>query len=558
MRKGLWIMLLATMVCGNIALAQVSESPELATKIKNEGLNNSKVEEIAQYLTDLAGSRLTASQQKRRAEGLVIEKLASFGLSNPRAEFATAFPRGGWDVVKTYAAMTAPYYCAFSVNPKAWSGSTNGLVKGECMIFDASTKESLESYRGKIAGKILLLPSTQNYTISFNPLATRYTEEQLEGLTKDNRVQNTISPAGPPAGGGGRMPRQAYDFAAMMELRQLQAELLAAEKPLCIVTGRGTFNVPSGTGVNYTYGDPEPTPEIVMPIEDHGRMVRLIENGQKVEMELELINKFTDDQEVHNVYAEIPGTDKKLKDEVVLLGGHFDSWHGGTGAADNASGCIVMIEAMRILQTLGIQPKRTIRLALWGGEEQGLFGSRGYLEQYLYKDQQRLPGFDKFALYLNMDNGSGRFRGIYLERNDAAFPFFEAWMKYIEPLGFNYLSPRSTGSTDHVTFNRVGLPAYQFIQDVLEYNRTYHTIMDTYERLSLGDLKLDATIVAWLAICAANDPGRIPVNEDAFNQMLRGPQFGGPGGPQGGRPQGAPQGGRPQGAPQGGPQPPVR
>ena len=552
MRKGFWIMLLAAIVCGNTAVAQVSESPELATKIKNEGLNNSKIEEISQYLTDLMGSRLTASQQKRRAEGLLVKKLNEFGLSNPRAEFAYEFTRGGWDVVKTYAAMTKPYYCAFSVNPKAWSGSTDGLVKGECIVFDASTKESLEQYRGKIAGKILLMPATQTYTMNFNPLATRYTEEQLEALTQDNRVQNTISPAGPPTGGGGRMPRQAVDFAAMMELRQLTAELLANEKPLCVVTGRGTFNVPSGTGVNYKVGDPEPTPEIMMPIEDHGRMVRLIEKGEKVEMELELINKFTDDQEVHNVYAEIPGTDKKLKDEIVLLGGHFDSWHGGTGAADNASGCIVMIEAMRILKTLGIQPKRTIRLALWGGEEQGLFGSRGYLEQNLYKNQQKLPGYDKFALYLNMDNGSGRFRGIYLERNDAAFPFFEAWMKYIEPLGFNYLSPRSTGSTDHVTFNRVGLPSYQFIQDVLEYNRTYHTIMDTYERLSLGDLRLDATIVAWLAICAANDPGKIPANEEALNQQQF--RLGGPGGPMPGGPQGAPQGGRPQGAPQGAPQ----
>jgi Zn-dependent M28 family amino/carboxypeptidase len=248
-----------------------------------------------------------------------------------------------------------------------------------------------------------------------------------------------------------------------------------------------------------------------MPVEDHARMVRLIQKGQKVEMELELINQFTDDCEVHNIYAEIPGTDPKLKDEIILLGGHFDSWHGGTGAADNASGCIVMMEAMRILKELGFKPKRTIRLALWGGEEQGLYGSRGYLEQYLYKDEKKLPGFDKFALYLNMDNGSGRFRGIYLERNDAAFAFFQAWMKAIESLGFNYLSPRTTGGTDHQTFTRFGLPAYQFIQDELEYGRTYHTIMDTYERLSLSDLRVDATIVAWLAACAANDPGRIPV-----------------------------------------------
>ena len=494
------ITLFAMLLCGSVASAQVAESPDWATRIKAEGLGRSQVEELSQYMTDFLGSRLTASQQKRRADALMVEKLKELGLSDPRTAFATEFTRGGWDVVKTYAAMTAPYYCAFSVNPRAWSGSTDGLVKGECVVFDVQSQEDLEKYRGKVAGKILLIPSTASTAIRFEPLASRYDDEQLEALTVDNRADVTPRAARP------QMPR------ASTNLRQLMTEFYKTEKPLCIVNGSGTFNVPSGSGVTYTAGDPEPVPEINMPLEDHGRMVRLIQHGEKVEMELELINRFTEDKEVHNIYAEIPGTDPKLKDEVVLLGAHFDSWHGGTGAADNASGCIVMVEAMRILNELGFKPKRTIRLALWGGEEQGLYGSRGYLDQYLFKDQKELPGYGKFALYLNMDNGSGRFRGIYLERNDAAFPFFEAWMKSIESLGFQYLSPRTTGSTDHVTFNRVGLPAYQFIQDELEYGRTYHTIMDTYERLSLADLRVNATIVAWLAACAANDPGRIPAN----------------------------------------------
>ena len=496
--------MLAIVFGGDRALAQVSESLEWASRIKAEGLSRSQIEELAQYMTDYAGSRLTASLQKRRADSLMLVKLNELGLSNPRSAFAAEFTRGGWDVVKTYAAMTAPYYCAFSVNPRAWSGSTDGLVKGECIIFDVQAKEDLDNYRGKVAGKILLVPSTRTVEINFEPLASRYDEKQLEALTEDNRVD-----ARPRFGSPGRgMPR---DYRAYMELRQLMAEFYKEEKPLCIVNGSGTFNVPSGSGVSYKAGDPEPVPEIAMPLEDHGRMIRLIQRGQKVEMELELLNRFTDDREVHNLYAEIPGTDPKLKDEIVLIGAHFDSWHGGTGAADNASGCIVMVEAMRILKELGFKPKRTIRLALWGGEEQGLFGSRGYMSQYIYNDGKKLPGFDKFALYLNMDNGSGRFRGIYLERNDGAFPFFEAWMKNIESLGFKYLSPRTTGSTDHVTFNRVGLPSYQFIQDELEYFRTYHTIMDTYERLSLNDLKVNATIVAWIAACAANDPGRIPL-----------------------------------------------
>ena len=519
MKKSFFLVaLLALMLGGNTAQAQVSESPEWASKIKAEGLGHSQVDDLSQYLTDLVGSRLTASKQKRRADALVIAKLKEMGFSNARSEFAGEFTRGGWDVVKTYAAMTAPYYCAFAVNPKAWSGSTDGLVKGECMVFNVQTKEDLEKYRGKVAGKILLMPSTQQNEINFKPLASRYDEEQLEALTEDNRATTRGRFGGP--GGPGRMP---FDFRAMMELRQQIARFYAEEKPLCVVNGSGSYNVPSGSGVNYKVGDPQPVPEINMPLEDHGRMIRLLEKGEKVEMELELINEFSDDQEVRNIYAEIPGTDPKLKDEIVLIGGHFDSWHGGTGAADNASGCIVMIEAMRILKELGFKPKRTIRLALWSGEEQGLYGSRGYLEQNLMKGPKKLPGFDKFALYLNMDNGSGRFRGIYLERNDAAFAFFEAWMQYTKSLGFEYLSPRTTGGTDHQTFSRVGLPAYQFIQDELEYGRTYHTVMDTYERLSLSDLKVDATIVAWLVACAANDPGRIPVYPAVETGMPRMP-----------------------------------
>lgn len=288
--------------------------------------------------------------------------------------------------------------------------------------------------------------------------------------------------------------------------------MLKEERVLAVVSGSGTFNVPSSRGVQYKQGDPEPTPEIILPIEDHGRMVRMLGKGQKVEMELDVKNRFTDNPRINNVIAEIPGSDPKLKNEIVLIGAHLDSWHGGTGGADNASGCIVMMEAMRIIKSLGISPRRTIRLALWGGEEQGLYGSRGYANEYLYDADKKkaLPGYEKFALYLNMDNGSGRFRGIYLEETDQAVPFFETWKKPLESLGFNTLSLRKTGGTDHLSFTRIGLPAYQFIQDELEYGRTYHTTMDTYERLSQDDLKVDAAITAWLVLNAAMDDARIP------------------------------------------------
>lgn len=485
--------------------AQVCQSGEWAFKVKQEAFENSKIQELSEYMTDLLGSRLAASQMKLRAEGLVVDKLNELNFANPRSEKAFDFEKGGWDVEKTYAAMTAPYYCAFTANPKAWTGSTDGLVKGECIVLEVKSESDIEKYKGKLEGKIVLLPATQSYQINFEPLASRLTDEDLEKMKKDNR-------------GDARSSRSYGNFdinswRAQMELQRKLTKFVAGEKPLCIISGRGTFNVPSSTGASYKQGEPEPLPELVMPIEDHGRMCRLIARGVKVEMELELRNKFTENGQINNVYAEIPGTDSKLKDEIVMIGAHLDSWHGGTGGADNASGCIVMMEAMRILKAIDFKPKRTIRLALWGGEEQGLYGSRGYASIFLYndKEQKKLAGYDKFALYLNMDNGSGRFRGIHLERNDLAFPFFEAWMKPIESLGFTTLSPRTTGSTDHVIFNRLGLPAYQFIQDGLEYGRTYHTIMDTYERLSLDDLRVDACITAWLVLCAANDPGRIPV-----------------------------------------------
>lgn len=485
--------------------AQQRPSDELAFKIKNEAFANSKINDLAQFMTDDLGSRLAASQMKLRAEKMVVERLNKMGFANSRSEAVWDFEKGGWDVEKTYAAMTAPYYCAFSVNPKAWSGSTNGLVKGECVVLNVQTKADLEKYRGQLAGKIVLMPATQNYTISFEPLASRYTDEQLEAMTLDRRASVNRR-----AGGFGNFDMSAYR--TMMELRREATKMIKDEHALCVITGSGSFNVPSATGVSYKVGDPEPIPELLMPIEDHGRMCRMIQKGEKVEMELEIKNKFTNNQKINNVYAEIPGTDPKLKNEVVLLGAHLDSWHGGTGGADNASGCIVMMEALRILKDLGVQPKRTIRIALWGGEEQGLYGSRGYAKNlYDEKNKKALPDYDKFALYLNMDNGSGRFRGIYLEQNDLAKPFFKAWMGPIESLGFKVLSPNTTGSTDHEAFNALGLPAYQFIQDELEYDRTYHTIMDTYERLSLDDLKIDAAITAWLAICAANDNGRIPV-----------------------------------------------
>jgi hypothetical protein len=490
------------------AYAQKRLPDEIAYRIKSEAFSNSKIEETAQWLTDFLGPRLTASKNGQRAEALVKEKMTESGLSNARQEFAVKFTRGGWENEKTYIALTAPYYTAFAATPRAWSGGTKGLVSAEAVYLNVSKEEDLEQYKGKLDGKIVLLPVTTNYTINFEPLASRLAEARLEELSRDPRPS---APAGRPA-----LLPSAY------ALREKITQFLREEKPLAILAGEGSFNVPFSRGLNYTAGQPEPTLEIALPIEDHGRMVRLAQKNIPVKLELDIKNTFYPaDTLVNNVVAEIPGTDPKLKNEIVMIGAHLDSWHGGTGGADNGSGCIVMLEAMRILKALNIAPRRTIRIALWGGEEQGLFGSRGYAQNLLYdlKDHKKLPGYDHFALYLNMDNGSGRFRGIYLEENDMAVPFFKTWMEPFVSLGFSTLSLRRTGSTDHVSFNMLGLPAYQFIQDPLEYGRTYHTLMDTYERLSLEDLRVNAALVAWFALSAAQDDARIPVKPDVLEKL---------------------------------------
>ena len=489
-------------------------------KIKQEGNQNSKMEELASGMTDFVGPRLTGSTGSARGNEWAKKKMEEFGFQNVRIEEATDFNRGGWDNLKTYAAMTSPYYVNFACNPVAWTGSTNGPVKGEVIFLEVRSESDLEKYKGKLNGRIILMPSstTTPYEISFEPLASRYTDEQLDQLTKES------------AAAGGRRQGQPFDIAAMFAQRQLRnklTELLKSEGAAVILNNAGTYNIPRSNGAGYNSGDPEPIAELNIPMEAHGRIERLLKQKVPVEMEVEILNKFFPSPKVYNVTGEIPGTDKNLKNEVVLLGAHIDSWHGGTGAADDASGCIVMMEALRILRNLNITPRRTIRVALWGGEEQGLNGSRGYVEKYLVdpKTREHKPDFDKFSVYFNMDNGTGRYRGVYLQQNDMARPVFEELLKPFASLGCSTITIRNTGGTDHQSFDRVGLPGFQFIQDGIEYGRGYHTVMDTYERLILTDLRINAIITASLAYHAAMRNEKFP-----RKPVMNMPEQGGPGG----------------------------
>lgn len=463
-------------------------------KIKQEGFKNSDIEELSFWMTDFVGPRLTASRGKQKANEWASKRMKEYGLENVRIEVARPFERGGWENQKTYIAMTAPYYATFTANPKAWTGSTRGLIKGSPVLLEINDESDFEKYRGSLKGKIVIMPSTDTYEASFEPLAERYTVEELENLEQVSY-----------AGRRGRWGD--FDLEAYMRRRMIQrqaADFLKEEGVAAILTCSGEFNVPRSSGASYTSGEEAPVAELYLPLEAHGRITRLMQHGVNVELEIEVKNSFYESPDVTNVIGEITGTDPELKDEIVLLGGHYDSWHGGTGAADNASGCIVMMEAMRILKSLGIQPRRTIRVALWGGEEQGLHGSRGYVEKYIRDSNgNMLEGFDNFAVYFNMDNGTGKFRGIYLQENDMLKPIFEAWLKPFEDVGCSTVTLRNTSGTDHLSFDRLGLPAFQFIQDEIEYGRGYHTIMDTYERLVMDDLKHNAVVAASLAYHAA-------------------------------------------------------
>jgi hypothetical protein len=484
-------------------LMSQSENVDLSMvyKIKQEGSKNSGIEDLAFWLTDFVGPRLTASTGFNRGTEWAKKKMEEFGFQNVRIEVARDFSRGGWDNLKTYAAMTAPYYVNFSCNPVAWTGSTNGVVKGEVILLDIKVETDLDQYKGKLSGKIVLIPSISTNEISYEPLASRYTDAQLKDL----------SMASSPSQGN----RPPFDRAAMMAQRALRtkiSEFLKSEDAAVILNSSGTYNIPRSLGADFTAGSKEPIAELNLPIEDHGRMERLLRHKVPVEIEVEITNKFFDSPKVYNVIGEIPGTDKLLKNEIVLIGAHIDSWHGGTGAADNASGCIVMMEALRILKSLEVAPRRTIRIALWGGEEQGLNGSRGYVENYLVDatTKEHKPDYDKFAAYFNMDNGSGKYRGIYLQGNEMVRPIFEEWLKPFADMGASTVTIRNTSGTDHLSFDAVGLPGFQFIQDEIEYGRGYHTVMDTYERLVMADLKQNAIITASFVYNAAMRNAKLP------------------------------------------------
>ncbi|TMI94529.1 MAG: M20/M25/M40 family metallo-hydrolase [Bacteroidetes bacterium] len=484
---------------------------EMLNKIRNDELANSHVMDIAFHLTDVSGPRLTSSPGFFRAANWAKDEMNRWGLANAQLEEWGEFGKG-WELQKSYVAMTAPYYKPLIAFPKSWTKGTNGLQAGEIIVVSLKDSTDLEKYRSKLAGKIILLDRTDTLKQSFTADAKRLTDEDLDKMAKAQRQQTDTAQQR-------RFREQFQRNQGPAQLANRLKEMALQENAIATLTDQargkdGTIFVQGGGA--YSKTSPENFLDIVIAMEDYQTLLRLVKAGVPVKIEMEVKTSFTNPElKAYNVVAEIKGTDPKLKDQLVMLGGHLDSWHSGTGATDNAAGCAVMMEVMRILKSLDIKPRRTIRIALWSGEEEGLLGSRAYVKKHFADTANGKwvlkPEYDKFSSYFNIDNGTGKVRGIYLQGNDKVKDIFSQWLQPFNDLGATTITISNTGGTDHQSFDRVGLPGFQFIQDPIEYDtRTHHTNMDTYDHLIADDLKQIATIVAGFVYDAAMRDEKLP------------------------------------------------
>jgi carboxypeptidase Q len=491
----------------------------MVNRIREEGLHRSQVMDTAFHLTDVLGPRLTGSPELKAANDWTRQQFESWGLVNAHLE---GYPFGrGWSYSAVQVRMIAPRTVPLLALPKAWAPGTNGPVRGEVTRADIKTEKDFDRYRGKLAGKVVLMEDPAKFEEPDTPAFRRLSAADLEKLGAF-RIPNN----------DGRDERRRRGI-ERAKIRKALNEFLEKEKVVATLEPSSVTNgiIRVSGGGSYTPGESVGVPALVMAAEHYNEVMRLVQDGEKVQIEVDVAARYHDDDpQAYNTVAEIPGTDKK--DEIVMAGAHLDSWHAGTGATDNGAGCIVVMEAARILKALGVKPRRTIRFALWTGEEEGLIGSRMYVKQHFATrpentdpKQKELPDFvrtetwpiqvkpehAKLAAYFNLDNGTGKVRGIYMEENAAVRPIFEAWIAPLADLGVTTLSPQPTGGTDHLSFDRVGLPGFQFVQDPMDYDsRTHHTNLDTYDHLRRDDLMQASVVMASFLYNAAMRPEPLP------------------------------------------------
>ncbi|GAA0869806.1 M28 family metallopeptidase [Brevundimonas basaltis] len=486
-------------------------------RIIDQGFNHSEVMETAAHLTDRIGGRITNSPQMRETERWTQQWFRDRGLSNVRAE-GFEFGRG-WSMVRSDVRMIAPRPLELRAIPVAWTPGTDGTVSGEVILAPMSRVADFDKYRGKLAGKIVMISEPTDAEDPTSPQFRRWTDDELAGRTGYN--QPTHSHVNVSRDGG------RDNFALRMD------EFLAAEGALGWV--RMSYRdggLLHGAGYTHRTGATPTLPGMELAAEDYRRLARLSRAGAAPALEMMSEVRFHDeDVNAYNVLADIPGTSRS--GEYVMAGAHFDSWAAADGAVDNAAGTAVVMEAARILKALNVRPKRTIRFALWNGEEQGLHGSLAYVDRHLATRAplgdpeldalpngqtwrarwpvQPRPGYSDLVAYFNIDNGSGRIRGINAEGNVAAAAVFEEWLKPFYSLGATTVSLRPSGGTDHVYMQTVGVPGFQFIQDPLDYgSRLHHTSIDSYDHLQPEDLRQAAVVLAGLLLAAANSDEPLP------------------------------------------------
>jgi hypothetical protein len=511
--------------------ATAQEKLDWATlgRIRDEGFRRSQVMETAGQLTDVHGPRLTGSPQYKKAADWARQQLETWGLANSHLE-SWSFGRG-WSFDRCSAHVVAPMSFPLVALPKAWTAGTSGPVRGRVLRVKVDSEADVEALKGKVAGMVLWVGEARDLKAPEDGgVFKRYTDQQLD------EIEQYQIPG--PRGQRGPRPFDRETFMKRRRLQQALDKLYEAEKPLAVVepSERDANVLRLGGARSYKKGDPQPVTQLVVSASQWGRVARLLDRKLDVEVEIDVRAAFhEDDTNGYNVVADLPGTDRK--GELVVLGAHLDSWHPGTGATDNGAGTAVMMEAIRILKAIDARPKRTIRVGLWGGEEQGFLGSRAYVSEHLASRPERkeegsddIPSFlrneppapmalkadhARLAAYFNLDNGTGKVRGIYLQENAAAKPVFESWLDAVKDLGATRVTMRNTGGTDHIPFDGVGLPAFQFIQDPIEYMDgsffgTHHTDMDVYDRLQRDDLMQAAVVIATFAYNAAAREEMLP------------------------------------------------
>jgi carboxypeptidase Q len=506
--RSMHVLLAAAVLVAPVAAQVVAEKVdyEAIYKIKDEGFQRSQVMDVASWLTDVYGPRLTGSPNIKAAGEWTVKKLTEWGAANARMEPWGTFGRGWVNERFSATVLSGAQPWTIIGVPKAWTPGLDAPTTAEALYAPMENEADFEKWKGKLKGKIVLAVPIREVKPHFDPEATRLSDADLAKLEQYEPNSN----------------RRNYNPATFAFSRK-RLDFLTSEGVLAIFEpGRGgdggTIFVQQGASYNpkgqqsgfVTYPAITP-PQVVVAVEHYNRMARTLDKKMPVSVELTIKNTITEDQEAFNIFAELPGTDKA--DEVVMLGGHFDSWHGGTGATDNGAGSAVMLEALRILKASGVRLRRTVRLGLWSGEEQGLLGSREYVKQ-TFADRTTMqvkPAHAKISAYFNVDNGTGAIRGVYLQGNEAVGTIFQAWMQPFASLGMKTLSVQNTGGTDHLSFDAVGIPGFQFIQDEMEYDtRTHHSNMDVYDRLQSADMMKNAVIVASFVYQAANRDQMLP------------------------------------------------